>query len=138
MAIPDENGFPPNPEQKILFKEEVYEIIGAAYEVYNILGFGFLEAVYQEALEIELLERGIDFKSQVQLPIYYKNKKLNKVYIADILCYGNIILELKTSEDLTNEHKAQLLNYLRASDYPLGLLINFGQKQNIQWKRIIY
>jgi len=121
----------------MLYKEEVYNIIGAAIEVYNVLGPGFLEAVYQEALEIELTERDIPFVSQPAIPIYYKTRQLTREYNADLLCYENIIVELKAVDCLTKNYQAQLLNYLNGSRSPLGLLINFGHENNLEWKRMV-
>lgn len=122
---------------ELIFKEEVYKIIGAAMEVYNALGAGFLEAVYQEALTIEFESQLIPFKTQVELPIYYKNKPLKKLYVADFIVWDKIIVEIKAQENLTKVDEAQLLNYLKASKIKLGLLINFGNKKKLEWKRII-
>lgn len=118
-------------------KEETYKIIGAAMEVYNVLGPGFLEAVYQEALEIELDERGIPFVSQALVPIFYKTRQLHKEYNADLICYEHIILELKAVDQLTKNFQAQLLNYLKGSRLSVGILINFGHEQDLEWKRMV-
>jgi GxxExxY protein len=120
----------------LLYENETYKIIGAAMEVHKELGAGFLEAVYQEALEKELAIQNIPFKREAILPIYYKNILLQKVYIADFICYDKIIVELKALSALNTEHMAQLLNYLKATDLKLGLLINFG-KSSLEYKRII-
>jgi GxxExxY protein len=120
----------------LLYENETYKIIGASMEVHKELGTGFLEAVYQEALEKELALQNIPFKREVILPIYYKNILLQKAYIADFICYDKIIVELKALSALNAEHIAQLLNYLKATDLKLGLLINFG-KQSLEHKRII-
>ncbi len=119
------------------YKEEVYKIVGAAMEVYNELGSGFLEPVYHEAMEIELDMRGVPYKSQSLVPIYYKKRRLHKEYIADLICYENIIVELKATDHLTKTFQSQLLNYLHATDSPLGLLINFGHEDDLEWKRMI-
>jgi len=111
----------------ILFKEESYRIIGACIAVHNELGAGFLEAVYQEALEIEFKHRGIPYEREIQLEIFYKNQPLEKKYQADFICYHEIIIELKALSALESAHKAQLINYLKATDIQLGLLVNFGQ-----------
>ena len=119
-----------------LYEKETYTIIGAAMEVHNVLGCGFLEPVYQEALEKEFSLRDIPYKREMVLPVYYKNELLKKTYIADFVCFEKIIVELKALSNLTNEHKAQVLNYLKAIRFKLGLLLNFG-KQSLEYKRII-
>ncbi len=121
----------------LLFKEEVYAIIGAAIEVHKELGSGFFEAVYQEALEMELQDRCIPFERQREIEIFYKGRPLRKRYIADLLCYGSIIVELKALDQLTGTERAQLLNYLKATGIKLGLLINFGSIRKLEWERII-
>ncbi len=100
---------------ELLYKDESYAIIGAAIEVHRVLGSGFLEAVYQEALEIELQACQVPFDSQTPLSIMYKNHRLQKGYIADLCCYGNIIVELKALDRLSGKEEAQLLNYLKAT-----------------------
>lgn len=113
-------------DDKIIYKEESYLIQGAIFEVYREMGCGFLEAVYQECLEKELTLRGIPFVAQPVLQLYYKGEILNKTYIADIVCFGKIIVELKAVKEIAPEHKAQLINYLKTTDMKLGLLVNFG------------
>jgi len=122
---------------ELLCKQEVYSVVGAAMEVYNELGSGFLEAVYQEALEIELTDRGIPFESQRELMIYYKGRRLKKTYAADFLILGKIIVEIKAIDRLTSGDEAQLLNYLSATGLEVGVLINFGAKNNLEWKRLV-
>lgn len=122
---------------ELLYKEEVYNIIGAAMEVHSVLGCGFSEAVYQEALAIELTERGIPFEQEKLIQIDYKGKVLKKYYQADFVCYDKIILELKALSALSPEHESQLLNYLKATGLKLGILINFGEK-SLVYKRYIY
>ena len=122
---------------ELLYKEEVYNIIGAAMEVHSVLGCGFSEAVYQEALAIEMAERGIPFEQEKFIQIAYKKKVLKKYYQADFVCYDKIILELKALSALTSEHESQLLNYLKATGLKLGILINFGEK-SLVYKRFIY
>jgi GxxExxY protein len=122
---------------ELILKEEVYSIVGAAIEVHKGLGFGFLEAVYQEAMEIELSRRGIPFEAQRPLSILYKGQRLKKEYIADLICYGQIIVELKALERLSGREEAQLLNYLKATGYHVGLLINFGNSPKLEWKRFV-
>ena len=121
---------------ELLCKEEVYAIIGAAMEVLNTLGAGFLEPVYQEALEIELTRRGIPFIAQRELSICYKEHLLKKGYIADLTVFDSIIVEIKALDKLTSREEAQLLNYLAATDYQVGLLINFGSNK-LEWKRMV-
>ncbi len=122
---------------ELLCKEEVYAVVGAAMEVYNELGSGFLEAVYQEALEIELTLRGIPFEAQKELAILYKGRRLKKTYAADFLTFGKIIVEIKAIDRLTSGDEGQLLNYLSATELEVGVLINFGAKGNLEWKRMV-
>ena len=121
----------------LLYKEEVYKIVGAAMEVHKELGCGFLEAVYQEAFEKELLNQNIPYLREVEIAIYYKEEKLDKKYRADFICYNKILVELKALSGLISDHEAQILNYLKATGIELGLLINFGTK-SLQYKRFIY
>ena len=121
---------------ELLLKDEVYAIIGAAMEVHNVLGCGFLEAVYQEAFEIELGKRNIPNIPQKQLPIFYKDKLLKKTYLADYIAYEKIVIEIKAVTHLSSLEEAQLLNYMKAGNYELGLLINFGA-ESVQWKRMV-
>ena len=123
--------------KKLIFKEEVYAIIGASMEVYNEMGNGFLEAVYQEALGLELTERAIPFQQQKLLPIFYKKYRLRKEYKADFVVFDKIIVEIKAEKKLTTNDEAQLLNYLHATKFQLGVLINFGAEDNLEWKRMI-
>lgn len=121
---------------KLIYKDESYKIIGACIEVHNELGSGFLEAVYQEVLEIEFKNQDIPFSREKELPLQYKGIKLNKFYYADFIVYDKIILELKALDALSSSHEAQVLNYLKATGFKLGLLINFGQS-NLQYKRLV-
>jgi len=120
----------------LIFKEEVFTIIGAAMEVYNHLRPGFLEPIYQEAMEIELAERKIPCKAQMEIPVFYKGRPLKKFYVADLICYESIVVEIKALERLTSREESQLLNYLKATGKPLGLLINFGADHELEWKRM--
>lgn len=122
---------------ELLYKQEVYSIIGAAMEVHTVLGCGFLEAVYQEALRLEFSNRNIPCEAEKLIQINYKGIVLKKYYQADFVCYDKIIVELKALSALSSEHESQLLNYLKATNIQLGLLINFGQKQ-LSYKRFIY
>ena len=121
-------------EGELLFKDEVYRIVGAAMEVSNQLGCGFLEAVYQEALEIEFDERQIPYMPQKRIEISYKGHVLKKEYIADFLCHNQIVIEIKAIKAITGIEEAQILNYLKATNLPLGLIVNFGTPQ-LEWKR---
>lgn len=122
--------------ERFLYKDETYAIHGAIFEVYRVLGCGFLEAVYQQALEVELAQRNIPFESQVDIDIEYKGMKLEQTYRADLVCYDKIILELKAVLNLLPEHEAQLQNYLRATKMRVGLLVNFGHYPKVEIKRI--
>lgn len=121
----------------LILKDEVYQIIGCAYEVHNELGSGFLEPVYQESFELELTRAGIAYDAQRRLPIFYKGIPLKKEYIADLIVIGQVIVELKAEEKLTPRHEAQLINYLKATKLRLGLLINFGAYPKLEWKRLV-
>lgn len=121
----------------LLYKNEVFAIIGATIEVHNTLGNGFLEPVYQEALEYELYSRNIPYKSQVDIHINYKTHPLLKTYRADFFAYEKIIIEIKACDHLASIDEAQILNYLKATKNKLGILINFGASK-LEWKRIIF
>jgi len=120
-----------------MYKQEGYNTVGAAIEVYNTLGHGFLEEVYQECLEIELKFRDIPFQSHPKLILSYKSKQLEKYYIPDLYVYDGIVVELKAVKQLSEEHFAQIMNYLRATEKPVGYLLNFGCTEKLEWKRII-
>jgi GxxExxY protein len=122
---------------ELLYKTEVFEIIGAAIEVHKELGHGFLEAVYQEAIQIEMARREIPFDSQKSLRIRYKDQILKKEYLADLICYGKIITEIKALDELSGKEEAQILNYLKATGLRVGLLVNFGSVRKLEWKRFI-
>jgi GxxExxY protein len=113
-----------------------YAVIGAAMEVHKQLGCGFLEAVYQEALEIELKLRGIPFQRQVKLPISYKGRVLESTYRVDLIGFEEIIIELKAQAQLTIVDEAQVINYLKATGFEIGLLLNFGSR-SLQYRRLI-
>ena len=118
--------------EKILFPEECYAIQGAIFDVYREMGCGFLEAVYQECLEHELILRKIPFESQKVLALTYKGSALTQTYKPDLICYGKIIVELKAVKEVVSEHQAQLLNYLKATGMHLGLLVNFGAHPKVE------
>lgn len=123
---------------KILYAEESYKIIGACFKVYKEMGPGFLEAVYQECLCKSFQQFGIPFEQQKELPLYFSGEKLNQTYRADFVCYDKIILEIKAVRELTDEHRAQPLNYLKATKLKLGLLINFSHYPNLQYERLLF
>ena len=118
-------------------KEQSYAINGAAMNVYNALGHGFLEAVYQEALELEFIKRGIPYEREKELKIFYEGKDLRQTYKADFVCYGDIIVELKAVAHLDDSHRSQVFNYLKATGFKLGLLYNFGHYNGLEWERKI-
>lgn len=120
----------------LLFKDEVYAIVGAAMEVHNELGIGFLEPIYQEAMEIELSSRSIPFVPQQEIQIRYKDRELTKTYKVDFLIFNEIIVEIKAIDGLSGREESQLLNYLKATGLELGLLINFGGNK-LEWKRMV-
>jgi len=122
---------------ELLYKDEVYAIIGAAMEVYNHLGPGFGEAIYQEAMELESDARRIPNNPQQDIFIDYKGQKLKKFFTPDLICYENIIVEIKAIDRLTSREEAQLLNYLKATGLPVDLLINFGTDKDLEWKRMV-
>ena len=115
-------------ENDMIYPSETYAVIGAAMEVQNELGCGFAELVYHEALNIELNLRNIPYETEKLITITYKGQQLERTYKADLVCYDNIVVELKAVDKLKTEHTSQLLNYLKATNLPLGILINFGEK----------
>jgi GxxExxY protein len=122
----------------LLYKDEVYAIVGAAMDVYNDLGPGFLENVYQEAMEIEVNSRQIPSKPIQEIHIKYKGIILKKFYIADLICYDKIIVEIKAMDKLTLKEEGQLINYLKATGMKVGVLINFGHYPSFEWKRLVF
>jgi len=122
---------------KLKFEEESYQIRGAVFEVYREMGCGFLEAVYQECMEREFKRAGIPFAPQVELILHYKNERLNQTYKRDFICFQKIIVEIKAVKDLADEHRAQVHNYLKATGYELGFLVNFGHYPKAQIERIV-
>ena len=123
---------------ELLFKSEVYAIIGAAMEVYNQLGPGFGEAIYQEALEIESDAQKMPNNPQEEIYIAYKGTQLKQFFKPDFIYYDKIIVEIKAIDKLTSREEAQLLNYLKATGLPLGVLINFGRDNDLEWKRMAF
>ncbi|MBI4760607.1 MAG: GxxExxY protein [Chloroflexota bacterium] len=122
---------------ELLLKDEVYAIIGAAMEVYNQLGPGFGEAIYQDAMEIELKSRKIPNVSQQDVFVFYKGQKLKNFFKPDLICYEKVVVELKALDQLTSREETQLLNYLKATGLPVGVLVNFGGERNLEWKRMV-
>ena len=122
---------------ELLLKDEVYAIVGAALEVYNELGSGFLEAVYQEAMAMELAAKTIPFEAQKELCIYYKGQCLEKKYFADFVCFGTVLIELKVMKQIGSGEEARLLNYLNATGPRVGIIINFGDPGRLDWKRMV-
>lgn len=116
---------------------QTHAIIGAGMEVHRQLGPGFLEAVYQEALTVELTDRGIPFRRELELPVHYKGRRLPCGYRADFVCYESVIVELKALNVLGGIEEAQLLNYLKATFLERGLLLNFG-RPSLEFKRFIF
>ena len=122
---------------KLLLKDEVYAVGGAAIDVHRELGPGFLEAVYQEAMEIELKAREIPFVAQKPVTVQYKGLTLDKRYFADLVCFDQIIVEIKALGRLSGTEDSQVLNYLKATGYKVGVLINFGSHGKLEWKRFV-
>jgi GxxExxY protein len=122
---------------KILYKDESYRINHCVFEVYRKLGGGFLEVVYQEAMEIELKKQNIPFEPQKEIQIVYNDQILQHTYRADLVCFEKIIVEIKAVSKIVNEHKAQLLNYLAATKLKLGLLVNFWASPKAEIIRIV-
>ncbi len=123
-------------DNDFLFKDECYKILGCCMDVHSNLGCGFLESVYQEALELEFIRNSIPYEAESQIDIYYKGIVLDKKYYSDFICYDEIILELKAVKSLEDIHTAQLMNYLKATRKKVGYLINFGST-SLEYKRFI-
>ncbi len=119
----------------LIYSNESFAIRGAVMKVYNTLGCGFLEAVYQEALAIELEKRNIPFEREKELSIFYEGHLLQKKYFADFVCFDKIIVELKAVKELDDSHRSQIYNYLKATGFKLGLLINFGNYKKVEIER---
>ena len=120
-----------------MFKDEGYQLMGAAFEVYNELGYGMAEEVYQQSLEIELELRGIPFLTKHELAVFYKERRLETRYKPDFIVFDGIVVELKACSDLLPEHEAQLFNYMRIARRRVGYVLNFGSKNELQWKRFV-
>lgn len=133
----DDNTEESNQANKVIFREESFAIQGAIFEVYRVMGSGFLEAVYQECLAIEFNKRNIPFTAQVEMPLAYKSELLIQKYRADFICFEKIIIEIKAVKDIGDEHRAQIINYLKATNFRLGLLVNFGHYPKVTIERIV-
>lgn len=120
-----------------MFEDEGYRFMGAAFEVYNVLGYGMAEEIYQQSLEIELSLRGIPFQSKRELAVFYKDRRLETCYRPDLIVIDSIVVELKALVALNSDHEAQLFNYMRIARQPVGYLLNFGKKGDLEWKRFI-
>jgi GxxExxY protein len=114
-----------------------YAIIGAAMEVHCQLGCGFLESIYQEALALELTAREIPYRREVEIPVFYKNQRLNASFRADFLCFDSVIVELKALANLSGVEEAQVINYLKATGHEVGLLFNFGA-ESLEHRRLAF
>jgi GxxExxY protein len=123
--------------EELIYKEECYQIIWACFEVYKDKGCGFLESVYQECLEIEFEFRKLPVVYQPQLSLNYRGRTLRQKYQPDFICFGGIVLEIKAVSALIDEYRAQVLNYLNATGFKLGLLVNFGHHPKLEWERIV-
>jgi GxxExxY protein len=122
---------------ELILKDETYAVLGACFEVYNDKGCGFLEAVYQECLSIELELRGLPFGPQAELILTYKGRTIRKTFQPDFIRFDKIIVELKAVSELIDEHRCQVHNYLKATGFRLGLLINFGSRGKLEYERIV-
>ncbi len=120
-----------------MLHDEGYRLMGAAFEVYNQLGYGMAEEVYQQSLEIELELRSIPFRTKSELAVFYKSRQLETKYKPDLIVFEAMVVELKAVAQLIPDHEAQLFNYLRISKLQVGYLLNFGSKNELEWKRFI-
>jgi GxxExxY protein len=125
-------------EKQLLLKDEVYAIVGAAMEVHNQHSAGFAEAVYQESMAIEFQLRGIPFEPQRRLKITYKGVVLQCEYVADFVCFGSIVVEIKAIRELSRADEAQVINYLRATGLRVGVVLNFGDPARLDWHRFVF
>ena len=125
-------------DTSLVYKDESYAIIGACLEVYNVMGAGFLESVYQKCLEREFMLRNIPYVPQKRISLLYKGFDIEQDYVPDFVCYGKIIVEIKAVPNLNDEFRCQMLNYLNATKFQLGLLVNFGHHKTLERERFIY
>ncbi len=124
-------------KSEILYADESYAIIGACYNVYKEMGCGFLESVYQECLEIEFCFRNIPFEAQKELRLKYRDKILKQGYKPDFFRYNKIVVEIKALTKIADEHRSQILNYLNATEFRLGILVNFGHHPKLEYERFV-
>jgi GxxExxY protein len=122
---------------ELINRDETYRILGACFEVYRDKGCGFLEGVFQECLDIEFQLQEIPARAQVSMPLEYKGRPLRQTYIADFICYEKVIVEIKAVSKLTDEHRAQIQNYLHATKLRVGLLVNFGHFPKVEYERFV-
>ncbi len=122
---------------EIILREKSYAVMGACFEVYKTVGSGFTEPIYQECLEKELSLRGIPCQAQPEVPMSYKGQRLDHHFRPDFVCFGAMILEIKSVSELCGEHRAQVLNYLKATEFRLGLLVNFGRHPKVEYERLV-
>jgi len=122
---------------KVLYRDESCAIMGACFNVYNEKGCGFSEELFQECLEIEFMHLGIHFMSQPEMTVTYRGRELKKRFRPDFTCFGKIVVELKALSAITSEHRAQVINYLKATGFELGLLINFGHYPRLEYERLV-
>ncbi len=138
MSTEDTESAEKRSKNRLIFESQTYEIRGAVFEVYRELGCGFLESVYQECLEIEFQKRKIPYLAQHRLNLTYKGQILNQIYIPDFMCFDEVIVEIKAISTITGEHRAQIMNYLKATNKKLGLLVNFGSFPKATVERIVF
>ena len=122
---------------KLILEGETHRILGACFEVYKEKGCGFVEPVYQACLELELASQGIEFLAQQEISLTYKGRPLRQTYRADLVCLGKVIVEIKAVSALTDEHRAQLMNYLRPTGIKVGLLVNFSHYPGVEHERFV-
>ena len=122
---------------KLIYADEVFRIQGAVFEVYRAMGAGFLESVYQECLALEFGRRGLPFEALKTLPLTYKGEPLRQHFVADFVCFERVVIELKAARAIAPEHRAQTINYLRATGMKLGLIINFGATPRVEIERLV-
>jgi GxxExxY protein len=123
--------------EELLLKDEVYAVVGAAIEIHRELGNGYTEGIYQEGMELGLNFRGVPFVPQERLHVRYKGRVLKSYFVADLICYGQLLVELKAMDRLSGTEEAQVLNYLKATGLRVALLINFGRAGKLEWKRFV-
>ena len=123
--------------ERVLYAEDAFRIQGAIFEVSRQMGTGFLESVYQECLHREFARRGISFSAQPRLKLTYRGETLNQTFVPDFVCFDTILVELKAVREIAPEHRAQVINYLKATGLKLGLLVNFGNAPKARCERIV-